>query len=139
MDEDPDDLAAAFFAAQAAKEKAKATLPTDDWIRVVAAAGVGGEDGAGDDRSTDPASWPVTAAPPEPARRDGSDGGVVGIAVDRPMGRARCRGPGADEDAARDGGGGKKCPRAEEGEAEMRRRIKEYLVRKLEETMDKAT
>jgi len=37
MDEDPDNLAALFFANQAAKEKQKATLPTDDWVKVVEA------------------------------------------------------------------------------------------------------
>ena len=38
MEEDPDDLAAAFFAQQAAKEKAQTTLPIDDWAYVVNAA-----------------------------------------------------------------------------------------------------
>ena len=38
MEEDPDDLAAAFFAQQAAKEKAQSTLPIDDWTYVVNAA-----------------------------------------------------------------------------------------------------
>ena len=35
MDDDPDDLAAAFFAQQAAKEAKKTALPTKDWIRVI--------------------------------------------------------------------------------------------------------
>jgi hypothetical protein len=34
-EEDPDDLVAAFFAAQAAKEEQKALLPTDDWINAI--------------------------------------------------------------------------------------------------------
>ena len=38
MEEDPDDLAAAFFAQQAAKEKAQSTLPIEDWTYVVNAA-----------------------------------------------------------------------------------------------------
>ena len=38
MEEDPDDLAAAFFAQHAAKEKAQSTLPIDDWTYVVNAA-----------------------------------------------------------------------------------------------------
>ncbi|KAL7461877.1 hypothetical protein ACHAXS_002283 [Conticribra weissflogii] len=37
MEEDNDDLAAAFFAQQAAKEQKKATLPADDWIKVIEA------------------------------------------------------------------------------------------------------
>ncbi|KAL7439765.1 hypothetical protein ACHAXM_006829 [Skeletonema potamos] len=35
MDDDPDDLAAAFFAQQAAKEAKKTALPTKDWVRVI--------------------------------------------------------------------------------------------------------
>ena len=35
MEEDPDDLAAAFFAAQAAKEEQKAKLPTEDWVDTI--------------------------------------------------------------------------------------------------------
>lgn len=35
MEEDPDDLAAAFFAAQAAKEEQKAKLPTEDWVDAI--------------------------------------------------------------------------------------------------------
>ncbi|KAL7482519.1 hypothetical protein ACHAW6_008195 [Cyclotella cf. meneghiniana] len=35
MEDDPDDLAAAFFAAQAAKEQQKAKLPTDDWVAAI--------------------------------------------------------------------------------------------------------
>lgn len=35
MEDDPDDLAAAFFAAQAAKEQQKAKLPTEDWIAAI--------------------------------------------------------------------------------------------------------
>jgi hypothetical protein len=35
MEDDPDDLAAAFFAAQAAKEQQKATLPTEDWVAAI--------------------------------------------------------------------------------------------------------
>jgi hypothetical protein len=35
MNEDPDDLATAFFAAQAAKEAQKAKLPTNDWVDVI--------------------------------------------------------------------------------------------------------
>ena len=35
MDEDPDDLAAAFFAAQAAKEAQKTKLPTEDWVAAI--------------------------------------------------------------------------------------------------------
>ena len=35
MDEDPDELAAAFFARQSEKERAKTILPIDDWTRVI--------------------------------------------------------------------------------------------------------
>ena len=36
MDDDPNDLAAAFFASQSAREEARATLPIDDWTRAIA-------------------------------------------------------------------------------------------------------
>jgi hypothetical protein len=35
--DDPEELAAAFFAEQAAKEKARITLPVDDWTRAIIA------------------------------------------------------------------------------------------------------
>ena len=35
MEEDPDDLAAAFFAAQAAKEEQKAKLPIEEWVDAI--------------------------------------------------------------------------------------------------------
>ena len=90
---DPDDLAAAFFAQQAAKEQKKVTLPTSDWVHVIEArraadvsvgdgdAKVEVDDGAANSnsnsdkdstamRSMDPESWLVTtmpAAPPSPS------------------------------------------------------------------------
>ena len=35
MEDDPDDLAAAFFAAQAAKEEQKAKLPIEEWVDAI--------------------------------------------------------------------------------------------------------
>mmetsp|Transcript_20424 Transcript_20424/g.43802 ORF Transcript_20424/g.43802 Transcript_20424/m.43802 type:complete len:168 (-) Transcript_20424:286-789(-) len=148
MDDDPDDLAAAFFAQQAAKEKAKATLPTDDWIRVVEAAkkklAISSSAAAVDDKDTDgqsrtrtgkggednldPSSWLVTAMPPAPNHAaERNEGGVVGIVVD-------------SSDARRCSLEGRRASDDEDNEIELtaeeeetRRRIVEYLVRKLEE------
>ena len=93
MEDDPDDLAAAFFAQQAAKEKAKTTLPTDDWIRVIEAttkqsASAAPDDGnatrkSGDDTLVDPSSWLVTTMSPAPkCHADGNEDGIVGILLD---------------------------------------------------------
>ena len=95
MDDDPDDLAAAFFAQQAAKEKAKATLPTEDWIRVIdvvksrksddvddASSGQPSKLAGGDSRgSIDPASWLATKMPAAPKCHTAVDG-IGGIILD---------------------------------------------------------
>jgi hypothetical protein len=69
MEEDPDDLAAAFFAAQAAKEQQKAKLPTEDWINAITTmqpVNHGTLDNA--------ASWLVTTIPNAPDQCKGTVG-----------------------------------------------------------------
>jgi hypothetical protein len=61
MDDDPDDLAAAFFRNQAAKEAAAKTIPMKDWIRII---GV-----------NDPEKWLATTLPDS----DHNANGIVGI------------------------------------------------------------
>jgi hypothetical protein len=72
MDEDPDDLAAAFFAQQAAKEAKKTALPTKDWIRVIhdTTNNTTGE--------ADAEKWLATTLPEAQVDSDNSKG-IVGI------------------------------------------------------------
>lgn len=83
MEEDPDDLAAAFFAAQAAKEQQKAKLPTEDWINAITTMQpvmtTLGEEGAGGitpNHGTldNAASWLVTTIPNAPDQSKGTVG-----------------------------------------------------------------
>jgi hypothetical protein len=88
--DDPEDLAAAFFAEQAAKEKARITLPIDDWTRAIIDVAAGMEvtkenSNADDDAkiidssrcqmslssitTTAATAWLVTTMPPAPAYR----------------------------------------------------------------------
>lgn len=53
MDEPSEELAAAFFVQQAAKEKARITLPIDDWTRAVIAAAAAGREGKVKENSND--------------------------------------------------------------------------------------
>jgi len=99
MDEDLDNLAALFFANQAAKEKQKATLPTDDWVKVVEAvmkkrklrgsntSDVSTSDGIDTNNSTDDktssidaSAWLVTTMPPTPNKQKVN--GIDGIMLD---------------------------------------------------------
>jgi len=100
MDEDPDNLAALFFANQAAKEKQKATLPTDDWVKVIDAVlkkrklrgntteGISTDDvldthnSSTDDKtsSIDASAWIVTTMPPTPNKQKVN--GIDGIMLD---------------------------------------------------------
>ena len=105
MNDDPDDLAAVFFAQQAAKERKKATLPTDDWIRVIEANKSrlnrvdSSKTTANEDSKksplpaaesvdvVDPVSWLVTTMPSAAKYHEddgaaGTNGGVVGIVLD---------------------------------------------------------
>ncbi len=66
MDDDPDDLAAAFFAQQAAKEAQKTALPTKDWIRVI-------QDTTDE---VDAEKWLATTLPA--AQVESDDTGIVG-------------------------------------------------------------
>lgn len=101
MDEDPDDLAVLFFANQAAKEKQKATLPTDDWVKVVEAVlkrklkcnttdDISADHGIetnnesncqkSSDKIIDASSWLVTTMPPTPNKQKVN--GIDGIMLD---------------------------------------------------------
>ena len=84
--DDPEELAAAFFAEQAAKEKARITLPIDDWTRATIAVvrEKGKKANNNDDTTIDSSScqmslsitdpttataWLVTTMPPAPTYR----------------------------------------------------------------------
>lgn len=78
MNEDPDDLAAAFFAAQAAKEAQKAKLPTNDWVDVISnlqtkqSNANAAHDGMKDnDIASSVNEWLVTTIPAAPSCHDG--------------------------------------------------------------------
>lgn len=144
---DPDDLAAAFFAQQAAKEQKKVTLPTSDWVHVIEARRAADESvGDGDAkvevdhraansnsnsdkdsttmRSMDPESWLVTTMPAAPTYRDS---GAVGI----PLNTLDCMSIlsiGGDETVM--------AP-FEKEETDIRHRIKMELVNKLQESLKK--
>jgi hypothetical protein len=102
--DDPEELAAAFFAEQAAKEKARITLPVDDWTQAIIA--VAGEEVTKENidsssyqtslstttAPTTATAWLVTTMPPAPTYRlannvddkvggdrCGSNEGIVGI------------------------------------------------------------
>jgi hypothetical protein len=76
MDDDPDDLAAAFFAQQAAKEAKKTALPVKDWIRVI-------EDNNTSNDTTEQAinaeKWLVTTLPNAKVDEANQGQGIVGI------------------------------------------------------------
>ena len=99
MDEDPDNLAALFFANQAAKEKQKASLPTDNWVKVIDAvlkkrklkgnntSDISTSDGMDTNNSTDDktssinaSAWLVTTMPPTPNKQKVN--GIDGIILD---------------------------------------------------------
>ena len=75
MDDDPDDLAAAFFAQQAAKEAKKTALPVKDWIRVI-------EDNNTSNDTTEQAinaeKWLVTTLPNAKVDEANQGQGIVG-------------------------------------------------------------
>ena len=81
MDEDPDDLVAAFFAAQSAKEELKAKLPTEDWVDAItclksSTRGTSNDGSAKtNERNNDIVSsvndWLVTTLPNIPQNKDG--------------------------------------------------------------------
>mmetsp|Transcript_1471 Transcript_1471/g.2514 ORF Transcript_1471/g.2514 Transcript_1471/m.2514 type:complete len:168 (+) Transcript_1471:195-698(+) len=166
MDDDPDDLAAAFFAAQASKEKAKATLPTDDWSRVIdnieankqsassgsaasVAAVVDGKDAgtsstsesctlnmANGGNAVNPSSWLVTTMPRVAPKYHTSDEDGI-VGIIVDSNDARCSRLGL--------GGNHDLEVVNErkyyltaAEKEMRCRMKAYLVKKLEEKMKDA-
>ena len=171
MNEDPDDLAAAFFARQSAREEARANLPIDDWSRAIlevvggtsaldgaTVAGVGVKRVVGgadndDDATIIPSTstftkWLVTTMPPAPTYRasadegGGGEGGIGGISLNPDDARLLRRDDSrvtplvdvdGDGDGDGDGEGGMLLLTPEE--IEMRRLIKDRLVRSLEEAM----
>ena len=140
MDDDPDDLAAVFFAQQAQKEKAKVTLPTEDWIRVIEAkqqhtSTAGSEAVIANDKNTiGQSSCLVTIMPPAPTYLDvNGEDGVVGIilAPSISLGDNTC----IIEGTQTHGDSGRGI--LTDAETKMRRNIKDSLVHKLENTMKK--
>ena len=71
MDDDPDDLAAAFFAQQAAKEAQKTALPTKDWRRILHET----------TREVDAEKWLATTLPHAQVESDTK--GIDGIILNR--------------------------------------------------------
>ena len=71
MDDDPDDLAAAFFAQQAAKEAQKTALPTKDWRRILHET----------TREVDAEKWLATTLPRAQVESDTK--GIDGIILNR--------------------------------------------------------
>lgn len=156
MDDDPDDLAAAFFAQEAAKEKAKAALPTDDWISVIEGnKSIGGGGATGDCggarkdakgklleppaksiEEIDPRSWLVTTMPTAPkyhTATEEDDDGIVGIILDSSANH--CSLLGKKDNAVGDTTNYDSMESKEmtPKEEEIRRQMKDYMVQKLEE------
>jgi len=77
--EDPDDLAAAFFKREAEKERLQSTLPVTDWIHIIRAANEAKSET--EKKIIDPSSWLVQTMPPEPTKRN-CGSGVTGIVLD---------------------------------------------------------
>lgn len=71
MDEDPDALAAAFFAAQAAKEEHKAKLPTEDWVNAISSLSAELTIAPTDDIASSVNNWLVTTMPSVPQSTSG--------------------------------------------------------------------
>ena len=113
MDDDPDDLAAAFFAQQAAKEAKKTALPVKDWIRVI-------EDNNTSNDTTEQAieKWLVTTLPN--ANLDNQ--GIVGIILNGDNCSLKEK-----EVAMED----------EDCNAEIRASIKQLLVQQIESNLQK--
>ena len=78
MNEDPDDLAAAFFRQEAEKERLRSTLPVTDWVQIIRATN---EVKSETEKIMDPSSWLAKTIPPEPNKRRDSTG-ITGIVLD---------------------------------------------------------
>lgn len=113
MDDDPDDLAAAFFAQQAAKEAQKTALPTKDWIRVI-------QDTTD---AVDAEKWLVTTLPAAQVESDGTKG-MMGIILNSDSCRL--------EHKNNDGSG-----EDDECDHEIRDKIKQLLLQKIENNLQK--
>lgn len=119
MNDDPDDLAAAFFAQQAAKEAKKTALPVKDWIRVI-------EDNNTSNDTTEQAinaeKWLVTTLPNASVDEANQGQGIVGIILNGNNCSLKKR-----EIAMQD----------EDCNTEIRDRIKQLLVQQIESNLQK--
>ena len=119
MDDDPDDLAAAFFAQQAAKEAKKTALPVKDWIRVI-------EDNNTSNDTTEQAinaeKWLVTTLPNAKVGEANQGQGIIGIILNGDNCSLKKR-----EIAMQD----------EDSNTEIRERIKQLLVQQIESNLQK--
>jgi len=119
MDDDPDDLAAAFFTQQAAKEAKKTALPVKDWIRVI-------EDNNTSNDTTEQAinaeKWLVTTLPNAKVDEANQGQGIVGIILNGNNCSLKKR-----EIAMQD----------EDCNTEIRDRIKQLLVQQIESNLQK--
>mmetsp|Transcript_1017 Transcript_1017/g.1625 ORF Transcript_1017/g.1625 Transcript_1017/m.1625 type:complete len:128 (-) Transcript_1017:440-823(-) len=109
MDDDPDDLAAAFFAQQAAKETQKTALPTKDWIRAIHETTVTGE--------VDAEKWLATSLPDAQVESDDDTKGIVGIILNTDSCSLEKKNDGGKED---------------EYDNEIRDKIKQLLLQNIE-------
>jgi len=111
MDDDPDDLAAAFFAQQAAKEAQKTALPTKDWIRAIheTTNNVTGE--------VDAEKWLATSLPDAQVESDDDTKGIVGIILNTDSCSLEKKNDGGKED---------------EYDNEIRDKIKQLLLQNIE-------
>ncbi len=116
MDDDPDDLAAAFFAQQAAKEAQKTALPTKDWIRVI-------QDTTTENTPVDAEKWLATTLPAAQVVESDDTEGVVGIVLNSDSCRLEKKNDSGYED--------------DECNHEIRDKIKQLLLQKIENNLQK--
>ena len=116
MDDDPDDLAAAFFAQQAAKEAQKTALPTKDWIRVI-------QDTTTENTPVDAEKWLATTLPAAQVVESDDTKGIVGIILNSDSCRLEKKNDSGDED--------------DECDHEIRDKIKQLLLQKIENNLQK--
>eukprot|EP00984_Skeletonema_dohrnii_P037077 scaffold38734_cov150-Skeletonema_dohrnii-CCMP3373.AAC.2 len=112
MDDDPDDLAAAFFAQQAAKETQKTALPTKDWIRAI-------HDTT--NNVADAEKWLATTLPDAQVESDGTTG-IVGIILNTDSCSLEKKNDGGKDD---------------EYDNEIRDKIKQLLLQNIENNLQK--
>ena len=116
MEDDPDYLAAAFFAQQAAREAQKTALPTKDWIRVI-------HDTTANTGEVDAEKWLAMTLPHAQVESDNSKR-IVGIILNRESCFLEKKNDsGTDED---------------EYDTEMRDKIKQLLLQKIQNNLQKS-